>query len=57
MTTRLAVPLHMPIKLAENLLRAELKYREVESVKVIGGFMIIKHSRLLASVDEGHIEL
>lgn len=41
--TTLYVPLHLPTHQAEAFLNRELRYREVESVKVRGNLMVIEH--------------
>ena len=43
--TTLEIPLHIPIFQAQQLLSAELHSREVRSVKVTRGKMVITHER------------
>ena len=43
--TVLEIPLHMPMKLTMQLIQSQLRHREVHSVKIKDGRLIIEHDR------------
>jgi hypothetical protein len=52
--TTLQIPLHMPVKQTEQLLLSELYDREVVSVKVTRGSLVIRYER---KTDESHFSV
>ena len=44
--TTLYVPLHLPVHQADRFLQRELGHRDVQSVKVIKGELVISHERM-----------
>ena len=43
--TVLEIPLHMPMKLTMQLIQSQLRHREVHSVRVKQGRLVIEHDR------------